>query len=351
MKKTPGSIFILVVVCMLTIGVVGKPATSSAQPAKVIQWMAQVQDASGTNFYKSFDQFCKDIAVATNGRLVIKLNPGGAIVPAMQEFDGVSKHVLDYASMPSIYWQSKWPEAGLFCFQAGGLSSMEMLYWYQYGGGLDLMNKMIAGKNVVLIPAFFAPASVYAVSNRELKSLADMKGLKIRTSGDNAAILAAMGASIITISSNEVYEAMQRRVLDAALIGSAWDNSGFKVEEVTKYWYLSPSARPSTNWCDGVNADAWNALPDDIKMIVKDVAFRTAITRLGRHSMEDAKTIETVKKKGVIVKSLPEDIEEETYRAAEKFYREKSAKDPKFAEVYNSIQAFKKTWRDAVKRL
>lgn len=351
MRKTLGIIFTLVVGCMLAIGVVGKPATSSAQAPKVIQWRAQVQDAAGTNFYKIFERYCKDIQVATNGRLVIKQNPGGSIVPSMQEFDAVSKHVLDYASMPSVYWQNKWPEATLFCYQAGGLSAMEQLFWLEYGGGLDLMNKMIKGRNVVLLPSFLAPASVYCGSNRELKSLADMKGLKLRTSGDNVKIMAGLGCSITSISSSEVYEAMQRNVLDAYLIGSPWDNLGFHMEEVTKYWYISPSARPTTVWCDGVNADAWNALPDDLKIIVKNVTYRTAIASLGEHCAEDIKAIETARKAGVKVGPLPKDIEDETLKVAEKFYSEKCATDPKFAEVYNSIQAFKTNWRAAFPRL
>lgn len=351
MRKTFRIIFTLVVGCMLTLGVVGTPATSSAQTPKAIQWRAQVQDPAGTNFYKWFEQYCKDIAIASGGRLTIKVNPAGAIVPATQEFDAVSKNVLDYAAVPSMYWQSKWSYAGMFAYQVGGMSPMEQLFWWQYGGGFDIINKTIKDYNVVLIPSYLAPAEMYCGSNREIKSLADMKGLKFRTSGDDSSILSALGCSVISVPVGEVYEAMQRNVIDAYQIGTPWDDMGFKMHEVTKYWYLSPARQPSTCWFDGVNTNSWKALPDDLKLIVKNVAYRSAIEALGIHCAEDLKAIEAAQKKGVKVLPLPKDIEDETYKRAKEFYAKKSAADPLFANVYNSIQSFTKDWRAAWPRL
>lgn len=269
----------------------------------------------------------------------------------MDEFNAVDKHLLDFASLPPFYWQDKWPEAGMFGYTIGGLSAMETLFWYEDGGGLELMRKMIEGYNVVPIPAFLQPPELYMGSNRELKSLADLKGLKMRTAGDDASILSAMGVSVTGISVGEVYESMQRGVLDAYQIGSPSADLGFAMQEVTDYMYLSPSRQPTTTWCDGVNTDAWEELPDDLKLLFMEMRRAEGIRFYGETLAMDISAVVELKDYGVVLAPIPQDIEDETYRLADEFYAEKSAASPSFAEIYNSIQDFQTAYREAWQRL
>jgi len=288
----------------------------------------------------------------SQGRLVLKLNPGGAIVPATKEFDGVETGVLDWAHANIAgYWVERLPAAPLFTYTIGGLSPVEAILWYVAGGGRQLHDKLVEGHKMRVFSSRTNPPETFLYSSKPLRSVADIKGLKVRTSGDGGAILSRMGAAVVGMPSPEIYEAMQRGVIDAFERSFPASDLGGGMQEVSKYMYLSPVRQPSELCLTMVNEDSWAKLSPDLQMLFEDALMADAWQFYAEMVVEDTMAVQKYIDYGVIVEPAAEDIVSELVRQAEIFYDEKTAKDPFAAEVLTSIREFQTAVRTTWPRL
>jgi TRAP-type mannitol/chloroaromatic compound transport system substrate-binding protein len=289
------------------------------------------------------DKCCQAITEASGGRLTIKPFVGGSVVPAYKELDAVNEGVLQMCYTCPMYQLDKWSCAGLISSRPGGLPGEALRTWFNYGGGADLMNKMMADYNTMTFPGALSPLpeEVFFHSKVRLDTLDDIKGLKARCMGDGGEILARMGAATVIIPGGELYEAMQRGTIDAMEYSTLASNWVMHFNEVAKYVYLSPSRAPSDPQCFFVNKDAWNALPDDLKVLVRDEVDKWTQAQHEYLVYESVKAVDKFKEAGCEVLKVPVEIEEALLAEAAEFYEEKSAEEPPiFAEIYNSMKDY-----------
>jgi len=289
------------------------------------------------------DKCCQAITEASGGRLTIKPFVGGSVVPAYKELDAVYEGVLQMCYTCPMYQLDKWSCAGLISSRPGGLPGEALRTWFNYGGGADLMNKMMADYNTMTFPGALSPLpeEVFFHSKVRLDTLDDIKGLKARCMGDGGEILARMGAATVIIPGGELYEAMQRGTIDAMEYSTLASNWVMHFNEVAKYVYLSPSRAPSDPQCFFVNKDAWNALPDDLKVLVRDEVDKWTQAQHEYLVYESVKAVDKFKEAGCEVLKVPVEIEEALLAEAAEFYEEKSAEEPPiFAEIYNSMKDY-----------
>jgi len=314
-----------------------------AAPVKAIVWKSSGHGPATDPSQIFHDKCCEAITLASGGRLVVKPFVGGSIVPAYKEVDAINEGVLQMGYTCPMYNLDKWPAAGLISSRPGGLPGEAMRTWFNYGGGADLMNKMMGDYDVMTFPGALSPLpeEVFFHSKVKLESLADIKGLKARCMGDGGEILKRMGAATVIIPGGEVYEAMQRGTIDAfeySTIATNWD---MHFNEVAPYMYLSPTRAPSDPQVFFVNKTAFEALPEDLQEIVT-----TEITRWSQAQHEylvyqSVSAVDKFKAAGVEVYKVPKDIEDALTLAANDFYKEKSAKEkPIFGEIYQSMKTY-----------
>lgn len=316
---------------------------SSALAADKIVWKSSGHGPATDPSQIYHDKLCKAITEASGGRLEVKAFVGGSVVPATQEVDAVSQGVLQMAYTCPMYNLDKWKAAGLISSRPGGLPSEALRTWFNYGGGADLMNKMMEGHGVITFPGALSPlpAEVFLHSKKKIEAVEDLKGLKMRASGDGGEILARMGASVVFLPGGELYEAMQRGTIDAfeySTLASNWD---MHFNEIAKYVILSPSRAPSDPQAFFINKKAWEELPDDLKQLVQDVIGNWTQAQHEFLTYESIKAIDKFKEAGCEVYKLPEEVEAAIAAEAEKFYQEKAAKeDPVYAEILNSMNSY-----------
>lgn len=289
------------------------------------------------------DKLCEAITLASGGRLEVKPFVGGSVVPAYKELDAVNEGVLQMCYTCPMYQLDKWSSAGLISSRPGGLPGEALRTWFNYGGGAELMNKMMEGYNVMTFPGALSPLpeEVFFHSKVKLDTLDDLKGLKARCMGDGGEILARMGAATVIIPGGELFEAMQRGTIDAFEYSTLASNWVMHFNEVAKYVYLSPSRAPSDPQCVYVNKEAWEALPDDLKQLVQDQVDKWTQAQHEYLVYESVKAVDKFKEAGCEVLKVPKEIEDALYAEADKFYAEKSAKeDPIFAEIFNSMKDY-----------
>jgi TRAP-type mannitol/chloroaromatic compound transport system substrate-binding protein len=211
---------------------------------------------------------------------------------------------------------------------------------------------MVEKYNVqILNAALLYPPEIFLSTTRPLRTVADIKGLKIRTAGDDGTVFTQMGASVVMVPAGEIYEAMKRGTIDAFQYMSPAGDASIGFHEVVKYVYLSPVRQPCSTSFVVANKTRWAELPADLQAIVENAFLGEAWRFYGEVVQEDAKALEKYKARGAVVAPIPPEIATEVSRLAEKLFSERAAKDPFYAEVLNSRHNFQKALRAMYERM
>ncbi|WP_337998243.1 TRAP transporter substrate-binding protein DctP [Oleispirillum naphthae] len=339
LRKTSLGFIALSLAAMLTVPFAA-PANAADKP---IIWRSSGHGPASDPSQIYHDKLCNAITKASGGRLVVKPFVGGSIVPAYKELDAVDQNVLQMAYTCPMYNLDKWSAAGLISSRPGALAGEAMRTWFDFGGGADLMNKMMEGYNVMTFPGALSPLpqEVFFHSKVKLNSLADIKGLKARCMGDGGEILKHMGAATVIIPGGELYEAMQRGTIDAFEYSTMASNWNMHFNEVAKYVYVSPARAPSDPQVFFVSKKAWEKLPEDLKEIVQAEVSKITQEQHEYLVAESIKAMDKFRAAGNEVLHVPKDIEDALMAEADKFYAQKSKTEkPIFGEIYNSMKAF-----------
>jgi len=242
-----------------------------------------------------------------------------------------------------MYNLDKFPASSLFDMMSGGLTPVQMFMWLLRGGGDELAAQMWeSALNVKYIAtAGHLPPELWAHSNRELKTPEDIKGLKMRCAGEGGEILARMGAATVFIPADEIYEATQRGVLDAFECASPTINWGFGMHEIADYLYISSVRAPTDTGHVVVYKPAWEKIGPDLQMIVEETVRGVGWDYYIETVVMDDTYLQKFIDYGTKVELLPQSIADEFSSVASAYYTEKMAADPFYAEIVESMRAFK----------
>jgi len=308
----------------------------------VITWKLQSWAAAGDPTYAAAQEFAELVKVASNGRLIVRTFNAGAIVPAGKEFDSVLAGTVEAIHGAPGWAIGYFPASVFYNNVVGGLTKNQTQLWL-LSEGLAL-----ARKNYTPLGAFYVGpltphnAEVWAMSKKPLRSLADLKGFKIRLG--NAAlndIFSRMGATPVFLPGGEVYEAAQRGVIDGFEYVTPSVNWAMGFHEVTKYMYLSPTRAATDAQALFVNQKAWDKLPSDLKKIVEMATFQVADKYYQKEVADDTEALKKFASYGTIIEKVPADIEAALSKAADAYYSEQASKDPKYKEIYESFKRWK----------
>jgi len=316
-----------------------------AGPDKIV-WKAQSSYPAGLpQLYAPAEDFAKIIKELTDGRLVVRMNPGGSIVPATKVFDAVSAGTLDMTCTWAGWWIGKFPASVLFANSfPNGLQMREMLGWIYSGGGLELWNEMYQGHGVKVLPPYGMLGSEnFCWTHKPINSLEDFKGLKFRTVGIWGKCLERLGARVVSLPGGEVYPALERRVIDACEFGTPAIDKKLGFQEICKYLKVPGIHEPCAPLETLVNEKSWNKLPQDLKFKVK-VALRDAcFSAMNRGLKEDADAMAFfLEYPGLHVSKLSPEMIEGIVKIGTRVLDEYAEKDAFFAKVLKSQRAFRR---------
>lgn len=253
------------------------------------------------------------------------------------------KGVVEAIQEPHGWMRSILPASGAFSATAGGLTGTQVMLWWMEGGGVELAEKHYEQVDVKFVaPMVFDPAEVWIHTNRPIETMDDLQGLKMRAGGEVGEIFDRIGVSSVLLSGGEIYEAMQRGVIDAFEYVTPRVNWAMGFQEIADYIYLSPARMPHDTKALLVTQDAWDALSPDLQRIVFIASWHVAPRSFAQSLIEDEVAIQNFKDYGVKVAFLNPEIEAVVYAEAAEFYAEKTAEDPWYGEIYQS----KMRWRE-----
>ena len=316
-----------------------------AAPKKIV-WRAQSSYPAGLpQLYAPAAHFAKVIKELTNGQLVVKMNPGGAIVPSKQIFDAVSAGTLDMGCTWAGWWIGKFPASVLFGNSfPNGLQMQEMLSWIYNGGGLELWNEMYKGHNIVVLPPYGMLGSEnFCWSRKPINSLEDFKGLKFRTVGIWGKCLERLGARVVSLAGGEVYPSLERGVIDAAEFATPAIDRKLGFQEICKYLKVPGIHEPCAPLETLVNKKSWAKLPADLKEKVKIALQYTCFYAINLSMKQDAEAMNFfLNYPGLHVSKLSPEMITEIVKIGDEELDNYAKKDAFFAKVLKSQRDFRK---------
>lgn len=290
------------------------------------------------------ENFVKLVDEMSNGRLKIKVYGAGELVPAFEVFDAVSQGTAEMGHSGAYYWKGKAPAAPFFAAVPFGLNAQEMNAWLHYGGGLELWREVYAPFNLIPFAGGNTTVQMAGWFNKEINSIEDLKGLKMRIPGIGGEVFSRVGGQSVSLSGGELYTSLQTNVIDATEWVGPYNDLAFGFHQVAKYYYYPGWQELGATLEFTVNKQAYESLPGDLQKIVE------VATRAINQDMVDEYTArnkdalqELVEKHGVELRPLPEEVLSELRRASEEVLQEIADSDPLAAKAYESQKAFKES--------
>jgi len=249
------------------------------------------------------------ITALSGGRLEVKVSAAGELVPARGVFDAVSQGTAQlYHSVPA-YWGSKSKGILLFGSQPFGLTAIEQSGWMNHGGGQKLYEEMYGRFNIQPFLCGNSGAQWFGWFRNEIKSADDLRGLRFRTAGLNSEVLSRLGMAVQAMGGPEMFQALQSGTLDAGEFIGPWSDSSLGFYQVAKNYYHPTVGEPSSAEEVGINKQAYDKLPNDLKQSVRLAAQSLYDQVLTEYNTNNAKALDMmVKQHGVQIRKLPEDV-------------------------------------------
>jgi len=296
------------------------------------------------------ERFAKNIKTMSNGRLDIKVYAGGELIPALQTFDAVSEGTVEMGHGSAYYWAGKVPEAQFFSTVPFGMTARGMNAWLYDGGGLKLWREVYKPFHVIPFPLGNTGVQMGGWFNKEINSLDDIKGLKMRIPGLGGKVLAKAGGNPILLAGSEVYTALERNTIDATEWIGPYHDQRLGLYRAAKYYYYPGWHEPGTVLELTVNQRAWDSLPADLQSIISNAAMAENLGMFSEMEQKNASALAELKaRKDIKIRRFPDDVLAKLKTLTDETLAEEAAKDPKFKRIYDAYQAFRtkdNAWSD-----
>src|SRR4026209_182529 len=256
------------------VGTVAAPAVVRAQTT--FNWKMTSFYGPNAAFYStgpgSAKDLCKRIEDMSGGRLKIQFYGAGELIPAAEGFDAVSSGTVEMNHANSYFWTGKTFAAQYFTAVPFGLNFQGMNGWLYDGGGQALWNEVYAPFGMVAFPCGNTGVQMTGWFKKEIKTVSDLKGLKMRIPGLAGKVYATLGVDVKLLPGGEIFPALERGVIDAAEFVGPYQDRRLGLHKAAKYYYTTGWHESSTVTELIIHKAAWDSLPPDLQEIVKVAA-------------------------------------------------------------------------------
>ena len=290
----------------------------------------------------------------SGGRLTVKVYGAGELVPALEVFDAVSTGTAQMGHGGAYYWKGKAEATQFFSAVPFGFNAQEMNSWLYHGGGLELWRELYEPFNLVPFPGGNSGVQMGGWFNREINSVADLQGLKMRIPGLGGEVLSRLGGASVNIPGGELFTAMQQGTIDATEWVGPYNDLAFGLHRVAKYCYYPGWHEPGTTLEALVNKSAFEALPKDLQEIVDAACRVTNEDMLAEFTANNQIALTTlINEHEVDFRPFPDDVLRALKKASVEVIEEIAERDPYSKRVYASYRTFRErvsAWHEVSER-
>jgi len=284
--------------------------------------------------------WAEKVTEMSGGRLNITLHGSGEIVPGPEVLDAVRDGALDAAANTPAFQKGEFPASDLFYTLPGGVTEFHDLFVWMYGfGGKELEQEMYGDQIIVFPLGFTPPEQIW--TNKPIKTLDDIKGLKIRAAGLSTDLWNELGAAPVLLPGGEVVPSLQRGVVDAAEFTFPSMDVPLGLPDVSTHVYGPPLHMGTNMFQLIINPDRWAELPDDLKAIVENAAVAASSEGYAQEWIETMKYFDQMRNEmDLVIEKLPVDIQKTSRELTYEILEQRSEEDEFFKKVWESQRTF-----------
>lgn len=302
-----------------------------------------------SSFPKSLDTlfgvnevFAAKMKELTGGKFTITVHPPGELVPPFGTVDAVKDGTVEMANTAPYYYFGKDETFALACAIPFGLNSRQMTAWMYEGNGLKLTREFYRGYNIVNFPMGNTGAQMGGWFRKEIKSLADIKGLKMRIGGFAGKVLERIGGVPQNIPGGEIYQALEKGTIDAAEWVGPYDDQKLGFYKVAPY-YAYPG------WWEGgpqlelhVNTKAYDGLSGEYKAAIETACAYCHLDMQAKYDGKNASSLKQLVAGGAKLFAFPQATMDAAFKEAMALYEELNNKNPNWKKIYADYSAFRR---------
>jgi TRAP-type mannitol/chloroaromatic compound transport system substrate-binding protein len=326
-------------------GIAGVLATGIAPAVHAqaaIRWrLASSFPKSLDTIYGAAEVFATQVKALSGGKFEVSVHAAGELMPAFGVVDGVQQGTVDAAHTAPYYFFGKNECFALGCAIPFGLNSRQMTAWMYEGNGLKLMREFYIKYNMISFPGGNTGAQMGGWYRKEIKTLADIKGLKMRIGGFAGKVLERLGGVPQNIPAGEIYQALEKGTIDAAEWVGPYDDQKLGFNKVAPYYYYP-------GWWEGgpqldffINDKAFNALSPENKAIVENAAAHAHTVMQARYDARNPGALKQLVGAGTKLRPFSNDVMAEAFKQSLGLYEELSGKNPDWAKIYADYSKFR----------
>jgi len=288
------------------------------------------------------ERFARRFEAATEGRYKIRIYGGGELVPALKGLDAVQEGTADMYHSAEYYYQGKTPAFSFFAAVPFGFRPDEMDAWIHHGGGQELWDELAADFNVKPFLCGNTGSQMAGWFKKDITSVEDFKGLKMRIPGLGGDVIRALGGSPVTLAGAEVMPALQAGTIDATEWVGPYNDLAFGFYKIVKNYYYPGFHEPGTALGLGVNRELYESMSKADQAALQACAVAENNIDLAEFNAKNSQALETlVNEHGVNVKEMPDDVFVDAGKAAKDVIAQAANADAITAKVYESYSKFR----------
>ncbi len=292
--------------------------------------------------YGASEVFAKAVSDLTGGRFQISTHPGGELVPALGVMTAVSDATVEACHTCPYYFFGTNEAFAFDCAIPFGMNSRTMTAWMFEGNGMKLMREFYANYNFLNFPMGNTGTQMGGWYRKEIKTAADIKGLKMRIGGFGGRILARLGGVPQNLPGSEVYSALERGTIDAVEWSGPYDDERLGFHKVAPFYYFPAWFEGSTQCSLYVNEKAYNALPPEYKAAVTAASHTAHITMQARYDAQNPEALKRLVGQGAKMRAMTNEVLAAAWKASQAEYAELNAKNPAWKNIYADYTAFQR---------
>lgn len=321
---------------------------TAAASAKTYQW--KLVTAWPKNFPglgTAPEIFAQKVEAMSGGRIKIRVYGANEIVPALEVFDAVSAGTAEIGHGAAYYWKGKVPEAQFFTALPFGMNGREMEGWIKYGGGGDLWRELYAPFNLIPVAGGNTGVQMGGWFNKEIKSLEDFQGLKMRIPGLGGEVVERLGGVPVNLPGGELYTSLQTGVIDATEFNAPYNDLAFGFQDIARYYYYPGWHEPGSVMEFLFNKRLLESLPDDLQAILLNAVEAAALDMTDEFTVRNSIALkELVEVHGVELRQFPDDLIKELQRVSQEVISELGSLTPMAERIYASYRDFEASVRE-----
>jgi TRAP-type mannitol/chloroaromatic compound transport system substrate-binding protein len=302
-----------------------------------------------TSFPQSLDiihgagsQVAEIVEELTGGRFTIRVYAAGEIVPALQVMDSVQQGTVQCGLSAGYYYIGKSPALAFDASVPFGLGTRQQISWLYHGGGLDVLNDVYGEFGLLTFPAVSTGCQMGGWFREPVTSLADLRGIRMRIPGIGGEIMARLGVTVQTLAGGDIYPALERGAIDATEWIGPYDDEKLGFYAIAENYYYPGWWEPGLTGSLMVSREAWDALPEAYRSVLRTACAQTLSQRLARYDHANPLALRRLlEDHGVVLREYSDEILQAAYRESRAYLEEQAAADSAFRTVYESWEAYR----------